>query len=88
MVEAARWIVEVLVSEQVHVVAAFGFVHLSNLGQDKQKELCEGGGGVREECENETKKRNQTKRKENIFLADVYIIKFFTQIFFFFNQVN
>lgn len=37
MVEAARWIVEVLVSEKVHVVAVFGFVHLSNLGQDKKK---------------------------------------------------
>lgn len=81
MVEAARWIVEVLVSEKVHVVAVFGFVHLSNLGQDKKKELCEGAGRVREECENETEKRNQTKRKENIFLADHQIL--YTDFFLF-----
>lgn len=31
MVEAARWIMEVLVSEEVHMVAVLGFVHLCNL---------------------------------------------------------
>lgn len=74
MVEAARLIVEVLVSEKVHVVAVLGFVHLGNLGQDKKKkELCEVAGRV-----NATKQREGTKtrRKENISLAHVYNIKF------------
>lgn len=37
MIEAAGWIVEVLVSKKVDVDAVLGFVYLGNLGQDKKE---------------------------------------------------
>lgn len=35
MVEAAGWVVEVLVGEEVDVDTALGFIHLSNLGANE-----------------------------------------------------
>lgn len=37
MIEAAGWIVEVLVSKKVDIDAVLGFVYLGNLGQDKKE---------------------------------------------------
>lgn len=37
MIEAAGWIVEVLVSKKVDIDAVLGFVYLGNLGQDEKE---------------------------------------------------
>lgn len=36
MVEAAGWVMEVLVGEEVDIDTALGFIHLSNLGRYEQ----------------------------------------------------
>lgn len=36
MIEAAGWIVEVLVSKKVDIDAVLGFVYLGNLGDEKE----------------------------------------------------
>lgn len=69
MVEAARRIVEVLVSEKVHVVAVLGFIHLRHLEPDKERNSCvrvqlEPGHRVR----TGPRKENQVKKKEQIQL--------------------
>lgn len=50
MIEAAGWIVEVLVSKKVDIDAVLGLVYLGNLGQDK-KRGCEDAGREKAHCE-------------------------------------
>lgn len=63
MIEAASWIMEVLVSEKVDVDAVLGFVYLGNLGRDK-KRACEDAGRGKADCETAVLKKIKT---ENIF---------------------
>lgn len=39
MVEAAGWVVEVLVGEEVDVDTTLGFIHLSNLGVNECEQI-------------------------------------------------